>query len=301
MRILVTGVSGQVGGALVARLRAPDTVLAADRTALDLSRPDTIAAVLDRLAPEVIVNAGAYTNVDQAEAEPALAAAVNARAPAAMARWAAPRAVALIQLSTDFVFGGAGETPWREDDAPQPLSVYGATKLAGENEIRAAGGTFLILRTQWIYGPRGRNFVRSIASLARERKELRVVADQIGAPTSAALLAEAIAGILAGGVENVRQRCAQAQGLLHFAPSGAASRYEVACAIVAGLKARGCALEIERLIPVASAEFPTPAKRPLNSRLDLTRWHTVFKQTPPPWEAVLEGALGEIAKEMHEL
>jgi dTDP-4-dehydrorhamnose reductase len=180
-------------------------VLAADRTALDLSRPDTIAAVLDALAPEVIVNAGAYTNVDQAEAEPALAAAVNARAPAALARWAAPRGVPLIQLSTDFVFGGAGEAPWREDDAPQPLSVYGATKLAGENEIRAAGGTFLILRTQWVYAARGRNFVRSIASLARERQELRVVADQIGAPTSAALLAEAIAGILAGG--RLRDRC----------------------------------------------------------------------------------------------
>ena len=298
MRILVTGMTGQVGSALVARLRASDTVLAADRTALDLSRPDTIAAVLDALAPEVIVNAGAYTNVDQAEAEPALAAAVNARSPAAMARWAAPRGVPLIQLSTDFVFSGAGERPWREDDAPQPLSVYGATKLAGENEIRAAGECFLILRTQWIYGPRGRNFVRSIASLARERKELRVVADQIGAPTSAALLAEAIAGILAGAAEQVRQRCAQAQGIVHFAASGAASRHAVACAIVDGLKARGCALAVERIFPVASAEFPTPAKRPLNSRLDLTRWQAVFRQSPPTWQAVLEGVLDDLAKEM---
>lgn len=297
MRILVTGVSGQVGSALVARLRPPDIVLAADRATLDLSRPGAIAAVLDTLAPEIIVNAGAYTNVDQAEAEPALAAAVNARAPAAMAHWAAPRAVPLIQLSTDFVFNGAGEAPWREDDAPQPLSVYGATKLAGENEIHAAGGCFLILRTQWVYAARGRNFVRTIASLARERKELRIVADQVGAPTSAALLAEALAGVLAGGVEDVRQRCVHAQGLVHFAASGAASRHEVACAIVDGLEARGCALAVEHILPVTSAESPSPAQRPLNSRLDLTRWQTVFRQTPPSWQAVLDGVLDEIAKE----
>jgi dTDP-4-dehydrorhamnose reductase len=298
MRVLVTGVSGQVGGALVGRLRASDTVLAADRATLDLSQPDAVAAVLDRLAPEVVVNTAAYTAVDQAEAEPALAAAVNARSPAAMARWAVPRAVPLIQLSTDFVFSGAGERPWGEDDVPQPLSVYGATKLAGENEVRAAGGIHLILRTQWVYAARGRNFVRTIASLARERAELRVVADQVGAPTSAALLAEAIAGILAGGVEKIRQRCAQTEGLVHFAASGAASRYTIAGAIVAGLRTRGCALALERMIPVASAEFPTPARRPLNSRFCLTRWHTVFGQTPPPWQAVLDGVLDQIAKDM---
>jgi len=298
MRILVTGASGQVGGALIARLRPPDTVLAADRATFDLSRPDAVAAVLDRLAPDVIVNAAAYTAVDQAEAEPALAAAVNARSPAVMARWAARRAVPLVQLSTDFVFSGAGVRPWREDDVPQPLCVYGATKLAGEQEVQAAGGAFLVLRTQWVYAARGRNFVRSVASLACERKELRVVADQVGAPTSAALLAEAIAGILAGGVEEVWRRCAQAQGLVHFAASGAASRHAIACAIVEGLKARGCALAVEEILPITSAELPRPAKRPLNSRFDLTRWQTVFKQTPPPWQAALHGVLDEIAKEM---
>jgi len=162
--------------------------------------------------------------------------------------------------------------------------------------VQAAGGSHLILRTQWVYAARGRNFVRSIASLARERNELRVVADQVGAPTSAALLAQAIAGILGGGVEEARRRCAQAQGLVHFAASGAASRHAIACTIVEGLKARRCALAVERIIPVASAVFPTPAKRPLNSRFDLTRWQTVFKETPPPWQAVLEGVLDEIAK-----
>jgi dTDP-4-dehydrorhamnose reductase len=298
MRILVTGVTGQVGSALVARLAPPDMVLAADRATLDLSRPGAIAVVLDTLAPEIIVNAGAYTNVDQAEAESALAVAVNARAPAALARWAAPRGVPLIQLSTEFVFSGAGEAPWREDDAPQPLCVYGATKLAGEQEIRAASGCFLILRTQWVYAARGRNFVRTIATLARECKELRVIGDQIGAPTSAGLVAEAIARILAGDIADVRRRCVQTDGLVHFAASGAASRHAVACAIVAGLKTRGCALAVERIIPVTSAEFPTPAKRPLNSRLDLSHWQTVFRQTPPTWQAVLEGVLDDLAKEM---
>jgi dTDP-4-dehydrorhamnose reductase len=297
MRILVTGVTGQVGGALVVRLRPQATILAADRAVLDLSSPGTIPAVLDRLAPEVIVNAGAYTAVDQAESEPDLAAAINAHAPGAMARWAAPRGVPLIHLSTDFVFSGAGTRPWREDDVPQPLSAYGRTKLEGENAIRAAGGTFLILRTQWVYAARGRNFVRSIVSLARGRQELRVVADQIGAPTSAGLLAEAIAGV-AGDVEAARQRCAEARGLVHFAAAGAASRHEIACMIVAGLRARGRALAVERILPVTSAEFPTPAQRPLNSRFDLTRWQAVFKCTPPAWPAVLASVLDEIAREI---
>ena len=184
MRILVTGVSGQVGGALVARLPASATVLAADRSVLDLAAPQTIAGTLDRLAPDIVFNPAAYTAVDKAEDEPELAMRVNAEAPGAMARWAAARDVPLIHFSTDYVFDGSGERAWREDDAPQPLSVYGATKLAGENEIRSAGGTFLIVRTSWVYAAEGKNFLRTIARLARERSELRIVADQIGAPTS---------------------------------------------------------------------------------------------------------------------
>jgi dTDP-4-dehydrorhamnose reductase len=298
MRILVTGVSGQVGGALVARLQPFGTVLAADRTVLDLSRPDALATVLDRLTPSIIVNAAAYTEVDKAEDEPALAIAVNAAAPGAMARWAAPRAVPLIHFSTDYVFDGGGDRPWREDDAPRPLSVYGASKRAGENEIAAAGGCSLILRTSWVYGGHGKNFPRAIAELAREREELRIVADQIGAPTSATLLADAVADIIGGGLADLRQSCAQTAGLVHLTASGETSRHALAEAIVDGLRARGCALAVERLIPIRSDEYPTRAKRPLNSRLDLGRWHRVFGHAPPSWQAALAPVLDEIAKTM---
>lgn len=298
MRILVTGVTGQVGGALALRLPPIGIVLAVDRAMLDLSRPEAIAAALDRLAPALIINPAAYTNVDQAEDEPALAAAVNADAPGAIARWAAAHAVPLIHLSTEFVFDGKGDRPWREDDAPHPLSVYGATKLAGEEQVRAAGGTFLIVRTSWVYAAQGRNFVRAIARAARTQAELRVVADQVGAPTSAALIADALASVAAGGLEGLRGACAAADSLVHLAAAGAVSRHEFACAIIAGLRARGVKLAVERVIPVGSDQYPTRARRPLNSRLDLTRWRTVFGHVPPPWEAALAPVLDEIARTM---
>jgi dTDP-4-dehydrorhamnose reductase len=296
MRILVTGATGQVGGALAIRLQGLGEVLAADRSILDLGRPEAIAKILDHLAPSIIVNAAAYTAVDKAEDEPALAMVINARAPGAIARWAAARAVPLIHFSTDYVFSGAGERPWREDDEPEPLCVYGATKLAGEDEIRAAGGSFLVLRTSWVYAAQGNNFPRTIARLARERKELRIVADQIGAPTSAGLLADAVAGIIAGGTDHLRQCCAQAGGLVHLAATGETSWHGFACAVVDGLRARGCELAVERLIPIPSDEYPTRAKRPHNSRLNLGRWRSVFKQTPPPWQAALSTVLDEMAK-----
>lgn len=297
MRILVTGVTGQVGGALVARLRGLGTVLAADRRILDLTRADAISDILDRMAPSVIVNPAAYTAVDKAEDEPDLAMAVNAKAPGVIARWAAARGVPLIHFSTDYVFNGAGERPWREDDEPQPLSVYGASKLAGEKAIRAAGGCFLIMRTSWVYAAQGNNFPRTIARLAGERKELRIVADQIGAPTSAGLLADAVAGIVEGGLEKLRDRCFQVNGVVHFAASGETSWHGFACAITDGLRARGRVLAVERLIPIPSEGYPTRALRPHNSRLDLARWRTVLNETPPPWQEVLTPVLDEVASE----
>ena len=187
MRVLVTGVTGQVGGALVARLHGEATIVAADRAALDLAAPHAIPHALDRMAPDIIINPAAYTFVDEAEDERELAMRVNGQAPGAIARWAAARAVPFIHFSTDYVFDGSGAKPWREDDPARPLSAYGASKLAGENEIRAAGGCSLIIRTSWVYAAQGDNFLRTIMRLAQERKELRVVADQIGAPTSAPL------------------------------------------------------------------------------------------------------------------
>ena len=257
MRILVTGVTGQIGGALLPRLQGLRveglpveglaTTLAADRTMLDLSMPQAIPSTLDRLAPDIIVNPAAYTAVDKAEDEPELAMRVNAQAPGIIARWAAARHVPLIHFSTDYVFDGSGERAWREDDSPHPLSAYGASKLAGENEVRAAGGTCLIVRTSWVYAAAGKNFLRTIARLARERAELRIVADQTGAPTSAALIADTIARILSDGIESLRARCTQSGGIVHVAAAGETSWHGFACAIVEGLRERGVKLTVERV------------------------------------------------------
>ena len=297
MRILVTGVTGQVGGALVSRLQGA-AIIAADRAALDLAQPQRIAATLDRLAPALIVNAAAYTAVEEADEEPALAMRINAEAPGAIARWAASRAVPFVHFSTDYVFDGGGAKPWREDDPARPLSAYGASKLAGEAAIRAVGGAFLIVRTSWIYAARGDNFLRTIVRLARERRELRIVADQVGAPTSAALIADAVAEILAAGADNLRRRFVEAEGLVHLAASGETSRHGFACAIVAGLKARGVALAVEDITPIGSDEYPARAERPRNSRLDLSRLKQVFGITPPDWQSALAAELDQVAREL---
>ena len=171
MRILVTGVSGQVGTALITRLHNED-VIAASRSVIDLAQPNTIGAVLEQLNPAIVINAAAYTAVDQAETERESARVVNSIAPGIIARWTSANGVPLIHFSTDYVFDGRGQTCWRENDATEPLSVYGRTKLDGEHAVRAAGGTFLIVRTSWVYAATGKNFLRAIARLAREREQL---------------------------------------------------------------------------------------------------------------------------------
>jgi len=300
MRILVTGATGQIGGALMSRLRGFATTFAADRTVIDLAMPHAIPNVLDRLAPDLIINPAAYTAVDQAEDESDLAMRVNGEAPGVMARWAAARNVPLIHFSTDYVFDGSGERAWREDDDAHPLSAYGRSKLVGENEIRAARGSFLIVRTSWVYAAQGKNFLRTIARIARERKELRIVADQIGAPTSAALIADAVARVLADGIENFREHCARSGWLVHLTASGETSWHGFACAIVDGLKARGIRLAVEQVVPIRTDEYPTKARRPHNSRLDLTRLQNVFGITPPQWQAALSPELDRVALEYLE-
>jgi dTDP-4-dehydrorhamnose reductase len=296
MRILVTGVSGQIGGALVARFRDRQ-VIAADRSIIDLSRPHTIPDALERLRPAAILNAAAYTAVDRAEDQKELAMVINAIAPGVIAQWAAGREIPMIHLSTDYVFDGHGEKPWREEDPTGPLSAYGETKRDGENAIKVADGSSLIVRTSWVYAAKGKNFLRTIARFAREREELRVVADQIGAPTSADLIAIALTRMLTEDFDLFRRRCIQCNGVVHLAAAGETSWYGFSCAIVEGLRARGIDLALKRIVPISTEDYPTPARRPHNSRLDLTNLRDVFAITPAHWRFALEPELDILAAE----
>jgi dTDP-4-dehydrorhamnose reductase len=296
MRIVLTGVTGQVGAALLAPLRLAGEVIAADRGMLDLSKPEQLGHALDRMAPDLIVNPAAYTAVDRAEDEREIAFRVNAEAPGAIARWAAPREVPLVHFSTDYVFDGSGQRPWREDDPTGPLSVYGASKLAGEEVIRRAAGPHLVIRTSWVYAATGSNFLRTIARLAQERKELRVVGDQFGAPTSARLIARVVAEMMLADIRNddrrrLAERFAASGELVHVAASGETSWHGFAAAIVAGLKARGAALAVESVEAIPSAAYPTRAKRPANSRFDLSRLRSVFGIVTPRWDEALAAEL----------
>jgi len=299
MRILLSGITGQVGGALASRLQNIGTVIAADRTALDLAEPQSIATVLDRVAPDLIVNPAAYTAVDKAEDEKAIAMRINGEAPGIMARWASDRGIPLIHFSTDYVFDGSGERAWTERDETGPLSAYGSSKLAGEDAIRAAGGSFLVIRTSWVYSAAGKNFLRTIARLARERAELRIVSDQVGAPTSAAIIADAVAAMLSGSLDEFRARCAKAGGLVNLAASGETSWHGFAGAIVDGLKARNVALRAEKVTPIKTEDYPTPAKRPRNSRLALSNLREMFGVATPHWRDALQPELDALAAEMH--
>lgn len=285
--------SGQVGAALVSRLAPFGTVVAADRTLIDLTKPDGISSRLDEIKPDVIVNPAAYTAVDKAEDDREAAFLVNATAPRAMARWAADKRVPLLHFSTDYVFDGSGITPWKETDAPSPLSVYGASKLAGEMAIREVGGPHLIARTSWVYAPVGANFFRTIMRLAKEREELRIVADQFGAPTSAAIIAEAIAAMFAapGGVLQTIDRCG---GLVHLAASDVTTWHGFATAIIEGLRARGVVLKTKRVVPIATSEYSVKAQRPLNSRLDLTKLSQTLGISTPHWSLGLKTAIQEL-------
>ena len=276
-------------------MQASTTVVSADRGALDLAQPDCLPSRLEAITPDLIINCAGYTAVDRAEDEPALAQAINAEAPGVMAQWAAKNGVPFIHFSTDYVFDGSGERPWRENDATRPLSVYGFTKLAGEQRVREAAGSFLILRTSWVYASKGTNFLCKIAELARSQKELRVVADQIGAPTSAALIADVVTKMVGSDLESLRSGAAQAQGVIHLCASGETSWHLFATVIVNGLRARGVPLAIERFLPIRSEERPTRARRPLNSRLDLARLSGLFGITPADWRAALEPELDALA------
>ena len=301
MRVLVTGASGQVGSATAERLKSNAGVIATDRKALDLSDLTAIPASLDNIAPDLVINTAAYTAVDRGEAEPELAELVNALAPGVMAQWCANHDVPLIHFSTDYVFDGHGTQAWSEHDTPRPLSAYGASKLAGEERIRAEGGCFLIIRTSWIYAARGTNFLRRIEGLAKTQKELRIVADQVGAPTSAALIAETLSTMLEPGLPMFREKASEAAGLVHLTASGVASWYDFATQIVEGLKSRGVPLAVEHIVPIHTEDYPLPAKRPLNSQLNLTRLKAVFGMTPPDWREALKPELDQLARDLRQM
>jgi dTDP-4-dehydrorhamnose reductase len=292
MRILLTGTAGQVGGALLPLLlKGKHTVIAPEQEDFDLSKPELLASHLEAVKPDLIINPAAYTAVDKAEDETALAFVVNGEAPGELAMWAAARSVPMIHFSTDFVFDGSVNRSWREEDPTGPLSVYGRSKLAGEEAVRGAGGPHLIIRTAWVYGARGANFMRTMIRLARERDTLRVVADQHGTPTSTATIATSLVQILEQGAKDLPASFARADGLVHLTNSGSTNWHGFAVAIVDGLKSRGVPLKAGEVTPITTAEFPSKAKRPANSHLDLTRLKQVYGVIPSPWESSLAAEL----------
>ncbi len=285
-RVLLLGANGQVGAELATRF-AGTNLLALDRAAADLSQPESLRAVVRAARPDLILNAAAYTAVDRAESEPELADRVNHLAPAVLAEEAERVGAILLHYSTDYVFDGTKTTPWVETDEPNPLNVYGATKLAGERAIAARCPRHIILRTSWVYGPRGHNFLLTMLRLGREREVLRVVDDQWGAPTSAGALAEATLEIVDRTVSGAVERWA---GVYHSTCAGTTSWYGFAQRIFE--QARQYEPRVwPRLEKVATAEFPASAKRPSNSVLENRKLAQTFAVQLPDWTVALKAAL----------
>lgn len=283
LRILISGQQGQVSQALQQRLQNMGELIVLGRDQLDLSQPESIRPVVRDIKPDLIINAAAHTAVDQAESEPDLAFAINATSPGVFAEEAAALGIPLIHYSTDYVFDGSKAGGWVESDAPNPLGVYGSSKLAGERAIAAAGGQHLILRTSWVYSLTGRNFLLTMQRLLQERETLSIVADQIGAPTWAGTIAASTGAL----IERWRDGAPGAWGVYHLTASGETSWFGFAEAIGQQLINSGkpCAV----LEPIASSAYPTPAARPLNSRLDCSLLQREWGVSQPDWhDALLE-------------
>ena len=289
MKILLTGGRGQVGWELARTLSTLGEIVAVDSREMNLADPEAIRRVMAAVKPRVVVNPAAYTAVDKAESEPELARAVNATAPGILAEEAEKLGALLLHYSTDYVFDGGGATPWLEDDVTGPLNVYGATKLEGENAIRERCRRHLIFRTSWVYGPRGANFLLTMRRLMGERPELKIVADQIGAPTWCRGLAEATAQVLAQVASPARGADRpEPWGVYHMTNGGEISWHGFAEAIQDIDAPAHLANEPARLLPIASTDYPTPARRPLNSRLNNDKLERVFGIRLPHWRKALE-------------
>ncbi|MEE8435610.1 MAG: dTDP-4-dehydrorhamnose reductase [bacterium] len=296
-RILLTGITGQLGWELFRVLSTLGEVVAASRTgesplpgvtaiALDFSNPGSLGEQVREIHPGLIVNAAAYTAVDRAESEASLAMTVNAAAPGALAREAKGLGALLIHFSTDYVFDGLAGSPYGEDDTPRPLNQYGKTKLAGEQAIQASGADHLIFRTGWVYGGRGNNFLRTMLRLFTERDSLTIVDDQWGVPNWCAMLARAVGEILAGGEENGFQKLRAVSGLYHISAEGKTNWHGFARAIQACLPpehAPQC-----RLLPIDSSRYPQAAQRPMETVLDTGKAERVLGVRLPSWQEMLQ-------------
>ena len=294
MKILLLGKNGQVGWELQRSLACLGELIAlgSDSRAFynNLSRPDELSATVRALRPDVIVNAAAHTAVDKAEGEPDRATLLNATAPAVLAREAQALGAWLVHYSTDYVFDGSGDSPWRESDPTGPVSVYGTSKLAGEQAIQATAARHLILRTSWVYGARGGNFAKTMVRLAREREALTVIDDQFGAPTAAELLADVTAHAVRQALRDER-----AAGLYHVAAAGETTWHGYACLVLETVQGLGMALKAgpQHVRAVPTSGFPTPARRPNNSRLDTHKFRETFGLQLPPWQDGVRRMLSE--------
>jgi len=305
VRILLLGANGQLGRLLRESLVPLGEVVAATREGrladgtpalrADLADPAGLAAALDAGAADLIVNAAAYTAVDQAEREPERADRINHRAVAEIGDWAARHGALLVHYSTDYVFDGRADRPYREDDAVGPLGVYGRSKLAGEEALRASGAAHLILRTAWVYAAEGHNFLRTMLRLAGERDELRIVADQTGSPTPAGLIAAVSAEAIAQWQAALPDRRASLQGTYHLTAAGRCSWHAFAEAIFDRAEAAGLIARRPRLVAIGSADYPTPARRPAWSVLDCERLQRRFGLHLPAWEQGLREVVDALA------
>ncbi len=296
IKILLTGKNGQLGWELRRTLAPLGDVVVLNREEMDLADPDSIRSAIGGVRPDLIVNAAAYTAVDQAESEPELAMAINGIAPGIMAEEAKRRNAGIIHYSTDYVFDGTANRPYREDDAPNPLNVYGKTKLAGERAIQATGVPHIILRTSWVYAARGRNFLLTVLRLAREKKELRIVDDQVGAPTWSRLLAEITSRVVTPFI-SPRSRpavpMAETGGIYHAVSAGSTSWYGFAAKILE-IAHGHVALDMPKLIPISTSDYPLPAARPRNSCLSNEKITRSFGLAMPSWEESLTLCLREM-------
>ncbi|EST14737.1 dTDP-4-dehydrorhamnose reductase [Pseudomonas putida S610] len=301
MKILLLGKNGQVGWELQRSLSPLGEVVALDRQGDgelcgDLSQLDALASTVRSLAPDVIVNAAAYTAVDKAEGDPQAAALINAQAPAILAREAARLGAWLIHYSTDYVYDGSGDQPRQETAATGPLSVYGRTKLEGEQAIEASGAKAVILRTSWVYAARGNNFAKTMLRLAQERDALSVVADQFGAPTGADLIADVTAHVVRQVVHQPAND--HLAGIYHLAASGETCWHAYAQLVLQDALCRGISLKVnaDQVSAINTDAYPVPAPRPRNSRLALGKLESAFKLKMPPWQQGVKRMLDEIHK-----